>query len=191
MNPDNPFKQGKKVFNIRAEKLFREASENFFLKNYSQALTLLEEVLCLDKAHTKALLLQGDIKLLSQGEENAALNAYERAVLSNPCSTQALGSKAYVLDILGRYEEAYENCLLAFKYVDRKDFDQLSSLYDQKISLLCSLKRYDEAGKALNEAIENLTEEHGNYLKSCYAQKISIKKKTKKSENQPNLKLVF
>ncbi len=191
MTIENPIRQGKKVFNIRAEKLYREACELFFLKNYSQSLTLLEEVTAIDKGHTKALLLQGDIKLLNQGEENEALSAYDRAVLSNPCSTQALGSKAYVLDILGRYEEAYENCLLAFEYADRTDFDQLSSLYDQKISLLCSLKKYDEAGKTLDEAILTLSEEHGNYLKSCYAQKISIKKKTKKSENQPNLKLVF
>ena len=59
--------------------------------------------------HTKALLLTGDIKLLTEGNEEEALSAYERAILSCPSSTQALGSKAYVLDILGRYEEAFEN----------------------------------------------------------------------------------
>ncbi len=191
MNSSNPIKAGKKIFNIRAEKLYREACELFYLKNYEQSLTLLEEAIKLDKNHTKALLLVGDIKLLMEGNENDALNAYEKAILSNPYSTQALGSKAYVLDILGRFEEAFENCELAFKYANRNDNDQLSSLYDQKISLLCSLKKFDEAGKVLTEALGVLSEENGNYLKSCYAQKINIKKRANQSENQPDLKLIF
>ena len=191
MSSTNPIRFGKKVFNIKAEKLYREACELFYLKNYDKSLILLDEVTGLDKYHTKALLLTGDIKLLTQGNEEEALSAYERAILSCPSSTQALGSKAYVLDILGRYEEAFENCELAFQYVDRNDNDQLSSLYDQKISLLCSLKRYDDAEKTLTEALSCLTEDNGNYLKSCYAQKISIKKKSQKSENQPSLKLIF
>ncbi len=191
MNLSNPLKIGKKVFNIKAEKLYREACELFYLKNYEQSLILLEEVIQLDKMHTKALLLKGDIKLLMEGNEYEALDAYEKAIFSNPFSTQALGSKAYVLDILGRFEEAYENCELAFKYANQNDNDQLSSLYDQKISLLCSLKRFEEANKILAEAIEVLSEESGNYLKSCYAQKINTKKKNSQTENQPNLKLIF
>ena len=191
MNSSNPITAGKKIFNIRAEKLYREACEFFYLKNYEQSLILLEEAIKLDKNHTKALLLMGDIKLLTEGNENEALDAYEKAILSNPYSTQALGSKAYVLDILGRFEEAFENCELAFKYANKNDNDQLSSLYDQKISLLCSLKKFDEAGKVLAEAIEVLSEENGNYLKSCYAQKINIKKRTNQTENQPDLKLIF
>ena len=71
-------------------------------------------------------------------------------------------------NILGRYEEAYDNCLKAFEYVNSEDNDQLSSLYDQKISLLCSMEKYEEAGKTLTEALHVLSEDNGNYLKSCY-----------------------
>ena len=191
MNSSNPIKAGKKIFNIKAEKLYREACEFFYLKNYEQSLILLEEAIKLDKNHTKALLLVGDIKLLNDGNEAEALEAYEKAIISNPYSTQALGSKAYVLDILGRFEEAFENCELAFKYANKNDNDQLSSLYDQKISLLCSLKNFNEASKVLSEAIGVLSEENGNYLKSCYAQKINIKKRANQTENQPDLKLIF
>ena len=134
MYSENPIREGKKIFNIRAEKLYRDACEQFYLKNYEQSLILLEDAIAIDKSHTKGLLLKGDIKLLNQGNELEALEAYEKAIISNPCSTQALGSKAYVLDILGRYEEAFENCLLAFKYADKNDNDQLSSLYLPKMS---------------------------------------------------------
>lgn len=191
MYSTNPFRSGKTLFNLRAEKLYREACENFYFKNYEKALELLSETTAIDKMHTKALLLTGDIMLLQEGKEKEALEAYNKAILSNPCSTQAYGSKAYVLDILGRYEEAFENCEKAFEYSNKKDNDQLSSLYDQKISLLCSMNKYDEAGKVLAEAMDVLNEDNANYLKSCYLQKINIKKRAKKTENQSHLKLLF
>ena len=165
MYSTNPLRGGKKFFNFKAEKLYREACENFYLKKYEKALELLNETTILDKTHTKALLLTGDIMLLQEGKEKEALSAYDKAILSNPTSTQAYGSKAYVLDILGRYEEAFENCEKAFEYSNSNDNDQLSSLYDQKISILCSLKKYDEAGKVLNEAMNVLNEDNANYWK--------------------------
>lgn len=191
MYTTNPLNMGKKVFNIRAEKLFREANELFYLKKYDEALDLLEQVVRIDKNHTKGLLLIGDIKLLTEGNEYDALAAYDKAILSNPTSTQALGSKAYILDILGRYEEAYENCEKAFLHANNNDNDQLSSLYDQKISLLCSMKKYDDASKVLNEALKVLNEDNANYIKSCYLQKINLKKKSQNKAKQPNLKLIF
>ena len=191
MYSSNPFHGGKSLFNLKAEKLYREACEKFYLKRYDEALTLLNETVTIDKTHAKALLLIGDIKLLQDGREIEALDAYDKAIISNPTSTQAYGSKAYVLDILGRYEEAFENCEKAFEYSNKKDNDQLSSLYDQKISLLCSMKKYDEAGKVLAEAMDVLNEDNANYLKSCYLQKITIKKKNKNNEKQSHLKLLF
>ena len=119
MYTTNPINNGKKVFNMQAEKLYRDACELFYLKSYDEALELLEKTIAIDKTHTKALLLIGDIKLLSAGKENEALMAYDKAIVSNPYSPQAFGSKAYVLDILGRYEEAFENCQKAFEYVKR------------------------------------------------------------------------
>ena len=118
MNTSNPFSQKKKVFNIKAEKLYRDACELFYSKNYDASLELLEQTTILDKNHAKAFILTGDIKLLNEGNEKEALEAYDKALMANPCSTQALGSKAYVLDILGRFEEAFENCEKAkVKYV--------------------------------------------------------------------------
>ena len=42
MYSTNPIREGKKVFNIRAEKLYRDACEYFYSKKYEQALSLLE-----------------------------------------------------------------------------------------------------------------------------------------------------
>ena len=131
MNASDPISFGRKVFNIQAEKLYREACELFYLKKYENSLNLLNNAIAIDKNHAKALLLIGDIKLLNEGNEQEALSAYDKAILANPTSTQALGSKAYVLDILGRYDEAFECCEKAFIHANKNDNDQLRSLYDQ------------------------------------------------------------
>jgi hypothetical protein len=52
------------------------------------------------------------------------------------------------------------------------------------------MKKYDEAGKALAEAMNVLNEDNAGYIKSCHLQKINIKKREKKSENQPTLRLI-
>lgn len=183
-------KHNKRVFNLKAEKAFREANDSFYSRNYDRALELLQETVSLDPYHEKAFMLKGDIMLMKEGNEKQAIDAYDMALRSNPKNSQALGSKAYVLDILGQFKSALECCDKAFSCVDTKDKDQLCSLYEQKLSLLCSLKEYDKAQAVLTESIENLPEENSDYLKSCFLSKIRINK-AKNKENQPNLKLIF
>ena len=183
-------KHNKRVFNLKAEKAFREANDMFYSRNYDRALELLQETVSLDPYHEKAFILKGDIMLMDEGKETQALDAYEMALRSNPKNSQALGSKAYVLDILGQFKSALECCEKAFDYVNNKDSDQLCSLYEQKLSLLCSLNEYDKAQNTLTEAIDRLPEENSDYLKSCFLSKIRTNK-AKSKGNQPNLKLIF
>ena len=180
----------KRVFNLKAEKAFREANDMFYSRNYDRALELLQETVSLDPNHSKAFMLKGDIMLMNEGNEKQALDAYEMALHSNPKNPQALGSKAYVLDILGQFNAALECCNEAFSCVNNEDKDQLCSLYEQKLSLLCSLENYDRAQEVLKEAVENLPEENSDYLKSCFLAKIRVNK-VKNKNNQPNLKLIF
>ena len=170
-NVDNSVKKAnQKVFNLKAEKLIRKASDSFlYLKNYDKALALVKEVLSIDSEHTKAHLLKGDILLCLDNYEEA-LSSYENAVYSNPTSAQAYGSKAGVLDMMNRQEEALESCEKAFECLNYTDKQLLLSLYDQKISLLTALKHYRKAHQVLSEAIMNLPGEDSSYLMSCYGQ---------------------
>ena len=183
-------KHNKRVFNLKAEKAFREANDMFYSRNYDRALELLQETVTLDPYHEKAFLLKGDIMLMNEGHEKQALDAYDMALRSNPKNSQALGSKAYVLDILGQFKSALECCDEAFSCINTKDNEQVCSLYEQKLSLLCSLGEYDTAQNILAEAIEKLPEENSDYLKSCFLSKIRANR-AKNKENQPNLKLIF
>ncbi len=183
-------KHNKRIFNLKAEKAFREANDMFYSRNYDRALELLQETVALDPYHEKAFMLKGDIMLMNEGNEKQALDAYDMALRSNPKNSQALGSKAYVLDILGQFKSALECCDEAFSCIDTNDCDSLCSLYEQKLSLLCSLGEYDTAQNILTEAIDKLPEENSDYLKSCFLSKIRTNK-AKNKGNQPNLKLIF
>jgi len=189
-NIDNPIsRNNQKVFNLKAEKLVREASDNFiYLKDYNKALSQIKEALDLDPKHTKAHLLKGDL-LLCTDKYQEALLSYDDAVSSNLTCAQAYGSKAGVLDMMNRQQEALGCCEKAFEHVNYNDKQLLLALYDQKISLLTALKHYEKAQQVLSEAFNNLPEEDGNYLISCYGN--SIENDDKKDVSNLVLQLVY
>ena len=185
----------KKVFNLRAEKLIREAGDSFiYFKDYELALKQVNAVLKIDSGHTKALLLKGDI-LLCLDNDLEALNYYDKAIESDKECAQAYGSKAGVLDMLGRQKEALECCNKAFEYATAKDKCLMTALYDQKLSILHSLRRFEEAKSVLKNAVKNLPSEDSEYLLSCYYGTIesSYKEKMRKQEiaSKMELQLVY
>ncbi|MFA6989703.1 MAG: hypothetical protein WC197_06505 [Candidatus Gastranaerophilaceae bacterium] len=189
-NVDNSIKKhNHKIFNLKAEKLVRKASDAFlYLKDYNKALSLVKEVLSIDPAHTKSHLLKGDI-LLCMDNYKEALIAYENGIYFNPSCAQAYGSKAGVLDMMNRQTEALECCEKAFEYLNYNDKQLLLSLYDQKISLLTALKKYRKAQQVLSEAVINLSDEDSSYLVSCYGS--FIENNDQKNVGNLLLKLVY
>lgn len=188
-------KAAKKVYNLLVEKLVREASDNFiYFKEYETALKQLNEALNIESTHEKALILKGDI-LLCLDKDDEALECFERAILVNPYSSEAYGSKAGLLDILGRTKEALLYCEKAFEYMTLKNRHLLPSLYDQKISILLKIKKYEEARLALKKCVRSLSEEDGSYIALCYQGLIesSCKEKQRIREmvEKMSLKLVY
>lgn len=158
----------RKVANLYIEKLIREASDNFcYNRDYETALKQVEEVLSVEPYNTRALILKGDI-LFCMDLDEQALNCFDKAIKSNTNSAEAYGSKAGILDVLGRYDEAIKFCEKAFELIKPKDKFLLPSLFDQKITLLLRMRRYEEAKAILNKAIKILPEDDASYLRSCY-----------------------
>jgi tetratricopeptide (TPR) repeat protein len=184
----------KKIFNLRAEKLVREASDNFiYFKDYDTALNQVNEVLNLEKENVRALLLKGHI-LFCLDRDNEALEYFTLAAKIDPTSAEANGAKAGALDILGEQEEALASCKTAIDNITLKDRYLLPSLYDQKISILLRLKRYEEARTALNKCLKTLAEDDIHHLVSSYQHLINIscKEKNRKREQvkKNSMKLV-
>jgi len=158
----------KKIFNIEAERLVREASDNFiYFRDYETTLEQLVRVLEIEPNHVKALILKGNI-FFCIDKDDEALECFEKALNIDPFSAEAHGSKANTLDVLGKVKEAFACCEKAFKNITVKDKDLLPSLYDQKIALLIKLKRYEDAKLTLKECYRYLKTEDSFKIASCY-----------------------
>jgi tetratricopeptide (TPR) repeat protein len=154
--------------NLLVEKLIREASDNFsYNRDYDLALEQVDRALTIEQFNTKALILKGDI-LFCMDKDKEALDYFERAIKSDPCSAEAFGSKAGILEVFGQHSEALACCDKAFKLVRARDKFLLPSLYDLKLTLLLRVRRFEEARRILNRALEILPEDDSNYLYSCY-----------------------
>lgn len=168
-------KQPKKLFNLKIEKLIREANDNFlYFKDYKAALALLDEILKEDDKFTKALILKGHILLCCDNEEQS-LKYFKKAIESDIYSAEAYGSMAGTLYILGRIKEAFYYNQKAFENLHKKDKKMIPSLYEQKISMLIQMKKIDEADEMLNKSMKYLTDEDRCYLLSCFKQTIKNK----------------
>jgi len=158
----------KKIFNIEAEKLVREASDNFiYFRDYETTLEQLTRVLEIEPEHVKALILKGNI-FFCIDRDDEALECFEKALNIDPFSAEAHGSKANTLDVLGKVKEAFACCEKAFKNLTVKDKDLLPSLYDQKIALLIKLKKYEDAKLTLKQCYRYLKTEDSFKIASCY-----------------------
>jgi len=192
---DNTIKQriNKKIYYIKAEKLIREAADNFiYFKDYEMALKQADEVLELDPANTKAFVLKGSIFFCIE-EMDEAFDCFEKALEIDPHSAETYSLKANVLDIKGYSKEALDSCGKAFRNLRKCDKELLTSLYDQKISILIKLKKYEEAKHTLKESYKHLGEEDSSYIASCYRDvidKLHKEKKRKKTIALKRLKLV-
>ncbi|MDD3150176.1 MAG: hypothetical protein PHV68_05015 [Candidatus Gastranaerophilales bacterium] len=156
------------VFDLTAEIMLKEAQDKYTKNNdYQYALNNIDKILMSNPTNDRALLLKGDI-LLSFGCKTEAIKHYQKAITVNPICAKAYSSVASILDMFGNSLEAYQYCLEAFKYADKKDYEFLVSLYDQKIAILMEIKNYREIRKTLREAAKNLSREDSEYLLSCY-----------------------
>jgi len=192
---DNSAKQNidKKIYNLKAEKLVREANDNFiFFKDYELAMEQADEVIEIDPGNIRALILKGNIYFCLD-EMERAYECYDRALQNNPSSAEAHSLKANILDINGQTKEALDSCEKAFKNLKKRDKELLTSLYDQKIAILIKLKKYSDAKQTLIESYKKLGKDDSAYIASCYRDVIDTlhkEKKRKKNIAVKRLKLV-
>ena len=163
-----PFNLLNKVLNFSAERYLKTAGDLFIYDgDYETALSMVDKTLEIEPHDTRALVLKGDI-LFCMNRDLEALQCFNKALKLNALCAEAYISKASVLDILGKHREALECCNRAFLLITRQNEYLLSSLFDQKLTLLLRLKRFREAQQLLQAAAESLSGDEHTYLLSCY-----------------------
>lgn len=179
------------LLNLTAERLFRQAEDEFFyFSDSKKSLTLLNKILKTNPQMVKAIILKADIKLM-QNKFKEAQELYEKAVVLNHKNPRALSSLAACLDMTGNYSLALKYCHLAFREMTIFYMDLYPSLYELKVNLLIKLRKYEKAQNLLDNAVYDLTSEEIGFLKAC-SQKF-LKKKSKLSQRLKisNLKIIY
>lgn len=178
------------ITDVRAERLFREAEDDFFYFNkIDSAIEKIEKALVFSPGMIKALLMRANIAVI-EGNIDLALEFYKRAEGFAPQNVKVLAGLANI------YEMNNENTK-AFEYIEKalnigvSQYSPLNkALLDLKFTVLIKQKKYLEAQKIINKSRYVLSEEDFRELQSnnlsVLKQKLLLKKKLEKT----NLKVI-
>lgn len=167
------------ILNIDAEKLFREAEDDFFYFHKDRkAINKLTKALELSPCRIKILKLLGDI-WFAKGKMDKSFDYYSQGAALKPENPVILASLASVCEALGKYSTALDFTNLALKYMTIEDIRLLAPLSELKISLLVKLQKYTEAKKVLDMTKKRLPAEEVKSLAKAnlLAKKLELREK--------------
>lgn len=175
---------------VRAEKLFREAEDDFFYFNKSQeAIEKIEKALTYTPHMLKALMMRANIALL-EGNIELALEFYQKAYSFAPDNAKVLAGLANIYEINNQNDEALDYIEKALNSLNSKYSPLNKALIDLKLTILIKQRRYSVAKKLMNEVRPLLSIDDFNDIQmnnsSIIKQKLELQKKLK----QTKLKIV-
>jgi tetratricopeptide (TPR) repeat protein len=156
----------------KIDELYAKAAQRFETGDYDGAKKFANECLKVDKKEFRALNLLG-VLLANEGKDEAAINAYEKSIESNPKNPQTLNN-------IGNIYAKSNDALSAMGYY-KKAIDIDGSFVTARHNLakmLAELKRYDEA---IDEASKCL-EIEPNFLAPCVTIGICLKEQKRYDE---------
>lgn len=178
------------ILSINAEKLYREAEDDFFYFNKpKRAEKKLKEALAYTPCQIKVLKFLGDI-YFATGKMKKAFDYYAQAAALKPSDSVILASLASVNEVFGNYETALKFVELAFQNLLPADVRLYASLSNLKVSLLLGLQRYSDAKAFLDFAKKRLSFEDSGRLSSVNQNILKKKIALKERMEKLNIKVV-
>ena len=156
----------KSVLNLAAKRHLKIASELFiYHSNYEAALEAVVKALECEPSNQRALILYADVLFCLQ-REMEGLAILDKVIATTPHSAEAFVSRASILEAIGHHREALEDCNKALEHIGDGKHYLYASVYEQKISLLISLKFFKATKAVLAEAALHLDWDDYDYLVS-------------------------
>ena len=141
-----------KVINIKSEKLFREAQDDFFFFNkIICARQKLAQAVKLTPNHQKSILLLADIYFI-KGFIKKALSLYEKALKISPDNAKILASIANCHNSLSNYNLAINFCNKAILKLSPDNYQLFYQILEIKINTLLTQKKFISAYNELSSA---------------------------------------
>ncbi len=174
------------VSDVRAERLFREAEDDFFYFNkIDDAVKKLEKALKYAPSMIKGLLMRANIAIID-GDVELALAFYHQAEKFAPQSAKVLAGLANIYEILGENDEAYMYIQKALANLNSNDCQLRKALVDLEFEILIKQKKYALAQKVLDDARYVFDEKDYRLLQAnnfaVLKQKIELQKRLKQTK---------
>lgn len=140
------------ISDVRAEKLFREAEDDFFyLNDIESAISKIEKALEFAPNVLKIILMRANMALI-EGELEKALEFYKRAELIAPKNEKVLAALANIYEICSDYDKSLEYIDRALANLNLKFSPLRTALIDLKSNIYMKQKKYSEASKVIDVA---------------------------------------
>jgi tetratricopeptide (TPR) repeat protein len=153
----------KTVLNLSAKRHFKTASELFiYHSNYEGALESIQKALEYEPDNQRAIVLYADVLFCLQREMEGL--AVLDNVIANGAIAEAYISRASILEAVGKTREALADCDDALSRIQTSKHYLYASIYEQKISLLITLKHFRATESVLRDAAEHLDLDDYDYL---------------------------
>ena len=174
------------VSDVRAERLFREAEDDFFYFNkIEDATDKLQRALKYAPSMIKALLMRANIALI-EGDVELALAFYHQAECFAPENAKVLAGLANIYEILDENDVAYEYIQKALFNLSSNDCQLKKALVDLEFTILIKQKKYSMAQKILDDAKFLFEEEDYKVFQanniSVLKQKLEVQKRLKQTK---------
>lgn len=140
------------VTDVRAERLFREAEDDFFYFNKIEAaITKIEKALEYTPNMLKAIIMRANIAFL-EGNFEQALDFYQKAESLAPQNTKALSGLANVYEVCNNNTKSLEYINKALCILTSDSAQLKKALIDLKSTVLVKLGKYSEAKRLIDES---------------------------------------
>ena len=178
------------VLDLRSERLYREAEDEFyFFDNCKAVEKKLKKALDFSPSFVKALVLLANLYLYC-GKIEKSLDFYKQAELIDANDVKVLAGLANLYEMLGEYKHAYDyvdKALLVTQFVSPA---LKKSLIELKSIILFKLKKYDEAKLFIEKSRSVLTQNDINEIKAGNFVELNHKLKLQQKIKNMHLSLI-
>lgn len=177
----------KYISDVRAERLFREAEDDFFyFDKIAEATLKINKALEFSPEMLKALIMRANIAFI-EGNFEQATQFYKKAETVDPNNIKALAGLANVYEVCNRNDESLKYIEKAMSNLKSENSLIKKGLLELKINLLIKLGQYVEAKKILEKSRYSLNEE--DFIALCGNNLATINHKLELRQKLKSVKL--
>lgn len=178
------------VADVRSERLFREAEDDFFyFKNTESAVNKIKQALTYAPCMLKAILMLANIFVL-EGNLTQALELYKKAETLSMDNIKVLAGLANIYEMLNENDKACEYCVRALNSIKDISSPLKMALIELESIVLMKMNKYDDAKRLIDDSGYLLSSNELVRLQAGTVQFMKYKQELDERMKKHNIKVV-